>query len=179
MTIIPLSSVNSSSPVQTNVIPPAGSRKSHSANQVNFSASGGESQEGGSSHWFLKLVLACAGGYVAYRFLKNPIKNLIRDIGKDNFVDLFKKAEKKEILSWSDVESHMKSIGKANKNSKNGFVFRLNDAQRTGFKVTTNEGVALGHKAGESHVVTKTVVCDKLDAKLIKKFNGKYLIPFS
>jgi len=87
MTIIPLVSVNSAPPAQTNVIPQAGSRKLCPANQINFS---GQSEEKESSHWFLKLLLVAVGGFFAYRFLKNPVKNLIRDIGKDNFIDLFK-----------------------------------------------------------------------------------------
>lgn len=175
MAIVPINASNSANG-QNNVVPQIGSKRLNSANKVGFGSHGGG--EGGSSHWFLKLLLLCAGGFVAYKLLKTPVSKIIKDFGKDNFVDLFKKAEKKETLTWKEVESQMKDIRKSNKDIEAGFAIRLNEEQRKGFNVAENEGVALGYKLGDHHVVTKSVVCDKLDDKLSKKFEGKNLIPF-
>lgn len=175
MAILPINASNSANG-QNNVIPQAGKR-SNPANQLSFGNHGG-GEEGGSSHWFLKLLLLCAGGFVAYKMLKTPVTKIIKDFGKDNFIDLFKKAEKKEILTWKEVESQMKDIRKSNKDIEAGFAMRLTEEQRTAFNVAENEGVAIGYKLGGHHVVTKSVVCDELDDKLTRKFDGKPLIPF-
>lgn len=173
MAILPINASNSANG-QNNVVPQVGKR--NNSNQIGFGSHGGG--EEGSSHWFLKLLLVVAGGYVAYKFLKTPVQKIINDFGKDNFIDLFKKAEKKEILTWKEVESQMADIRKKNKDIETGFAMRLSEEQRKGFAVAENEGVALGYKLGDHHVVTKAVVCDKLDDKLSKKFEGKNLIPF-
>lgn len=176
MAIIPINASNSASG-QNNVVPQIGPRRLSSTNQVRFGNHGG-SEGGGSSHWFLKLLLGAAGAFVAYKLLKTPVTKIIKDFSKDNFVDLFRKAEKKETLTWKEVESQMSDIRKGNKDIQNGFAMRLSEEQRKGFSVAENEGVALGYKLGDHHVVSKAVVCDKLDDKLTKKFEGKYLIPF-
>lgn len=178
MTITPLIS-NSTISSQSNVIPQVGSKRLNQTSQVNFSSHGSGGEEKESSHWFLKTLLVLAGGYVAYRFLKNPVKNIIKDFGKDNFVDLFKKAEKKETFAWRDVEEHMRSLHKSNKSIERGFLLRLTDNQRTIFGVVPNEGIALGYKVGEHHVVTKAVVCDKLDDKFLKKLGNDYYYQFA
>lgn len=179
MTNIPLISANNSLPVQTNVIPQVGSKRLTPESQVNFSGHGSGHDEGGSSHWFLKLVAVCAGGYIAYRFLRNPVKNVIRDFSRDNFVDLFKKAEKKETFAWRDVEEHMRGLHKTHKEVEKGFLLRLTDSQRATFGVIPNEGLAMGYKVGERSVVTKTVVCDKLDDKMLKKLGNDYYYQFA
>lgn len=175
MAIKPISASNSASG-QNNVIPQAG-KPTNPAKKLNFGSHGGGG-EGGSSHWFLKLLLVAAGGFVAYKMLKTPVKNIIKDFGKDNFIDLFKKAEKKETLTWKEVETQMADIRKSSKDIEAGFAMRLTEEQRKAFSVAENEGVAMGYKLGDHHVVTKAIVCDKLDDKLTKKFDGKYLIPF-
>lgn len=175
MAIVPINATNSASG-QNNVIPQIGSKKSNPASRVGFGSHGGGGES--SNHWFLKLLLVVAGGFVAYKLLKTPVSKIIKDFGKDNFIDLFKKAEKKETLTWKEVESQMKDIRKSNKDIEAGFAMRLTEEQRKGFGVVENEGVAMGYKLGDHHVVTKSVVCDKLDDKLTKKFDGKYLIPF-
>lgn len=175
MAIKPINPTNSANG-QNNVIPQVGSKKANLVNYVNFGNGGHD--EGGSSHWFLKLLLVAAGGFVAYKLLKTPVSKIIKDFGKDNFIDLFKKAEKKETLTWKEVEAQMADIRKSNKNIEAGFALRLTEEQRKGFGVAQNEGVAMGYKLGDHHVVTKSVVCDKIDDKLTKKFDGKYLIPF-
>lgn len=175
MAIVPINATNSANG-QNNVVPQIGSKKNN-PNQIGFGSHGG-GEEGGSSHWFLKLLVVVAGSYFAYKLLKTPVQKIINDFGKDNFIDLFKKAEKKEILTWKEVESQMADIRKKNKDIQTGFAMRLNEEQRSAFAVAENEGVAMGYKLGDHHVVTKAVVCDKLDDKLSKKFEGKYLIPF-
>ena len=175
MAILPINATNSANG-QNNVVPQIGSKKNNQ-NQVGFGSHGG-GEEGGSSHWFLKLLVVVAGGFIAYKLLKTPVSKIIKDFGKDNFIDLFKKAEKKETLTWKEVESQMSDIRKKNKDIQAGFAMRLSEEQRNAFAVAENEGVAMGYKLGEHHVVTKAIVCNKLDDKLSKKFEGKYLIPF-
>lgn len=174
MAIVPLNASNSANG-QNNVVPQIGSKRLNAASQVGFGNHGGGEK---SSHWFLKLLLVVAGGFVAYKLLKTPVSKIIKDFGKDNFIDLFKKAEKKEILTWKEVESQMTDIRKSNKDIEAGFAMKLTEEQRKAFSVAENEGVALGYKLGDHHIVTKSIVCDKLDDKLSKKFDGKYLIPF-
>lgn len=176
MAIIPINASNSANG-QNNVVPQIGSKRLNPSDKVGFGSNGGGG-EGGSSHWFLKLLLAAAGGFIAYKLLKTPVTKIIKNFGKDNFVDLFRKAEKKETLTWKEVESQMSDIRKGNKDIEAGFAIRLNDEQRKAYSVAENEGVAMGYKLGDHHVVTKAVVCDKLDDKLTKKFDGKPLIPF-
>lgn len=175
MPIIPINSVNTSPTSQTNVIPQAGRKRLAFDNKVNFGNSSAEKEENESSHWFLKLLLGAVGVFVAYKLLKNPVKNIFKDYGKDNFIDLFKKAEKKETFAWKDAEEHMKGLHKSNKDIETGFLLRLTDDQRTMFDVVPNEGIALGYKLGDSHVVTKTFACDKLDQKCLDKLgNDRY-----
>ncbi len=174
MAIVPINATNSANG-QNNVVPQIGSKKTN-PNQVGFGSHGGG--DDGSSHWFLKLLVVVAGGYFAYKLLKTPVQKIINDFGKDNFIDLFKRAEKKQTLTWKDVESQMADIRKRNKDIQAGFAMKLSEEQRKAFAVAENEGVAMGYKLGEHHVVTKAVVCDKLDDKLSKKFEGKYIIPF-
>lgn len=175
MAIIPVNSANTTASAQTNVIPQVGRKNFGFASRVNFGSHGGESEESGSSHWFLKLLLAAAGVFVAYKLLKNPVKNVFKNYGKDDFVDLFKKAEKKETFAWKDAEEHMRSLHKSNKDIETGFLIRLTDDQRTIFGVIPNEGIAMGYKVGDRHVISKTFACDKLDQKCLDKLgNDRY-----
>lgn len=174
MPILSVNRVNTSPTMQTNVIPQAGRKRLGFDSQVNFSGHG-ESEGKESNHWFLKLLLGAAGIFVAYKLLKNPVKNIIRDYGKDDFKDLFKKAEKKETFAWKDAEEHMRGLHKSNKDVETGFLIRLTDDQRTLFEVAPNEGIAMGYKHGDHHIVTKTVACDKLDQKCSDKLgNDRY-----
>jgi hypothetical protein len=73
----------------------------------------------------------------------------------------------------------MRSLHKSDKNIEKGFLLRLTDDQRTAFGVVPNEGLAMGYKVGEHHVVTKTIVCDKLDDKCLTKLGNDYYYQFA
>lgn len=176
MPILPINSANKAPSKQANVIPQVGRKKFDLKNQINFSGHG-ESEE--SNHWFIKLLLILAGGYVAYKCLKNPVKHIVTDFSKDDFIDLFKKAEKKEIMTWKDVEEHMRELHKSNKGIQTGFLMRLTDDQRTMFNVVPNEGIAMGYKVGNRNVISKTVVCDKLDEKFLTKLGNDFYYQFT
>lgn len=179
MAIIPVNSANTTASAQTNVIPQVGRKNFDFASRVNFGNHGSAHEESENTHWFLKLLLGAAGIFVAYKLLKNPVKNVFRNYGKDDFVDLFKKAEKKETFTWKDAEEHMRSLHKSNKDIETGFLIRLTDDQRTIFGVIPNEGIAMGYKIGDRHVISKTVVCDKLEDKCLNKLDKGYYYQFA
>lgn len=179
MTVVPLMRVNNY-PMQTNVIPTAEPKKVYAVNQVNFGNHGG-GHEGGekNNHWFLKLLLVGIACFAGYKIFKKPVIKFIKDLKAENLTEIFKKAEKKETLTLDYVKSTMKSVAKENNGAKKGFAYRLDGAKRTASGITSQEAVAFGYKDGDNHVITHTVVCDKLDDKLQKEFNGKNYMVFS
>lgn len=180
MTIMPIMSVNSY-PAKTNVIPSAGSKRLNTVNQVNFRGHGGGHEENENNHWFLKLLLVCVAGYAGYRIFRNPIRNAFNKVvGHGTFKELLKKAETKETLTLKDVETYMKSLAKDNKDSKRGFILKLDEAQRKQCGITSKEAFAFGYFNKDGDVIaSKAIVCDKFDDALSKKFDGKNYIPFS
>lgn len=181
MTIMPIMSVNSY-PAKTNVIPSAGSKRFNPVNQVNFRGhEGNHERENENNHWFLKLLLVCVAGYAGYRVFKNPIRNAFNKVlGHGTFKELFKKAETKETLTLKDVETYMKNLAKDNKDSKRGFILKLDEAQRKQSGITSKEAFAFGYFNKDGDVIaSKAVACDKLDDALSKKFDEKCLIPFA